>query len=145
MARRMRELEGLGSEVFDGAEEEAPLDSALPGLGEEELPMGEEGPTEEIGGEMPLDEQIPVDMGEGDLMGGESSLDPSQPDLSQLSDEQLMQLLEDGEGGASLMSQVGPQVDMLDGALMDEGTAPDERSMIENDLAMAARRRMAGL
>lgn len=141
MARKIRELDGLGSELFDQGGD---------------IPTGEEGPTEEVmpEGDVPLDSGL--DEGAidpamlGDLGGempvdGDMQFDPSQPDLSQLSDEDLMAMLDGGGDMGGGMNQVGPQVDMLEGALGDEGTSPDERSMIENDLALAARRRMAGL
>ena len=144
MARKIKGLDGLGSEVFDNpdGQEEMPADDSQMPI--EEDTQGMEDPTGDTSGELvdPSSVMDPSMLAQEDpsMMGGGMP----EGDLSQLSDNDLMALLsDDGIGGG--MNQVGPQVDMLEGALNGEGTSPDDLAMIQNDLALAARRRMAGL
>lgn len=78
------------------------------------------------------------EVGMEDLGGGLDGID-----LSQLTDEELMQLYEDGLGGEA---SVGPEVDQMSAAL--DGGEEVDPSMLEaaqQQLNLAARRRLAGV
>lgn len=145
-ATKMGGLDAVNAEIMangpvqdDGTDPNAVMDD---GGGDPQLSDGtdqgetlppEVAPTEEVPVEDPSMGQAPMDM---------APVDPNQPDFSNLSDEDLMAMIEGG-GPDMGMNDVGAQANMLEGGL--ESGTPEEQAMIQNDLAMAARRRMAGL
>lgn len=77
-------------------------------------------------------------------LGGGGGIDQMQGvglDSSQLTDEDLAAMSQ--QGGAVDYEDL--QLQQLEGALNDPATPPDQRAMLEQQLALAARRRMAGV
>jgi hypothetical protein len=80
----------------------------------------------------------------GDLAGGGAGLDQMQGvglDSSQLSDDDLAGMAEGGDA----VGYEDLQLQQMEAALNDPSTPPEQRAMLEQQLALAARRRMAGV
>jgi len=77
-------------------------------------------------------------------MGGGGGIDQQQGvgmDSSMLSDEDLAGLAQNPVGG----DYEDLQLQQMEAALTDPATPPDQRAMLEQQLALAARRRLAGV